>query len=66
MENIDKLQWSSTNIKFLSKDVNKIYDEYKTKIEDIIHENYWLHVEEKILDMFRNIWLKYLLEIMNY
>ncbi len=58
MENIDELQWSSTNIKFLSEDVNRIFYEYKTKIEDIIHENYWLHVEEKILEMFRNIWLE--------
>lgn len=58
MENIEKLQWNSTNIAFLSEDVNKIYYEYKEKIENIIHNNYWLKAEEKILEMFRNIWLE--------
>ncbi len=58
MKDIEKIQWNSTNIKFLSDDVNVIYYEYKSKIEEIIHENYWLHAEEKILEMFRSIWLE--------
>jgi hypothetical protein len=41
MENIEKIQWNSTNIKFLSEDVTEVYNEYKEKIEEIIHIKIW-------------------------
>ena len=41
----------------ISWDIFEFYQRYKNKIEEIIHNNEWIKKEDKIINLFKELWL---------
>jgi len=53
--NISELE--EKKIEDISSEVYEIYERYKNRIEEIIYNNYWLEEEEKLLLLFKELWI---------